>query len=46
MSFNTGTLILHLLHRAIFLKIKVEPLTTCIEQSMVVLDKFELVKRI
>ena len=46
MSFNTGTVILLLLHRTIFLKMKVEPLTTCIEQLMVRLDKFELVKRI
>ena len=35
-----------LLHTAISLMIKVEPLTTCIEQLIVRLDKFELVKRI
>ena len=34
------------LHRAIFLKMKVEPLTTCVKQLLVGLDKFQLVKRI
>ena len=46
MSFNVGTVILLLLHTAIFLKMKVEPLLTYIEQLMVGLDKYELVKRI
>ena len=45
MSFNMATVVL-LLQRTIFLKIKVEPLTICIEQLMVGLEKFELLKRI
>ena len=45
MSFNMATAVL-LLQMNIFLKIKVEPLTICIEQLMVGLEKFELLKRI
>ena len=46
MSFNLGAVILLLLYRAIFLKMKVEPLATCIKQLIEGLDKFGPVKQI
>ena len=40
------TAILLILHRAIFLKMKVEPLATCIKQLIIELDRLGIVKRI